>query len=465
MNTDAPDIRADPPLDTWASRLLMGPIDEDSVRFRRELGLPTDGPIVMSGHQPIFWHPGILVKYMAAEALAAATGGACAHFVVDQDEVDPFAIDIPVRTEGGALSSRTLRLAPEPAPGLSASSLKPGRPLSLDDSTPHALPEIADRIGRLTQSLAAYTDEPNAAKQVVKANAALLEPVLPERPTVYASELHQTTLFGELLDRMTESPREAVASYNEAVRAVPEAKLTPLAMNEDEEMYELPLWSIAPGEPRRRVYHHDLESIDRSKLAPRALLATAAMRLAGCELFVHGTGGAVYDRATERWIGAWLSAKLAPSVSITADVRLPLAGETVSADVAHHARWLAHSARHNPGLIGKESAQHAKERLLAKISDARSRGEDPRPFYREIHDNRRTFEFAHADELHGLRARAERLERLHAESGIASRRDWASVLYGDDQLGEMIAQIREAISSGTEAGSDQIKPSRTKSPR
>ena len=326
MTFDAPDIRADPPLSTWASRLLVGPIDEVSVRFRREMGLPVDGPIVMTGHQPGYWHPGILVKYLASSELATVAGGVSAHFVVDQDEVDPFAVEVPVRPIGGALSSRTVRLASELPAGLALASVPPVRTLAVDPSIEFAVPEMEARLERIASALASHSGESSAAKQAVRANAELLAPVLDDRPTVFASELHKTTLFNELVEKMIESPSLVVSAYNDAVRSVPEARLTPLAVNDDEEMYELPLWSIAPGTARKRVYHHELESIDRSSLAPRALLATAMMRLAGCELFVHGTGGAVYDKATERWIGAWLSARLAPSVSVTADVRLPLSG-------------------------------------------------------------------------------------------------------------------------------------------
>ncbi len=39
----------------------------------------------MTGHQSGFWHPGILSKYIAADAVASAIDGASAAVVVDHD--------------------------------------------------------------------------------------------------------------------------------------------------------------------------------------------------------------------------------------------------------------------------------------------------------------------------------------------------------------------------------------------
>ncbi|MEC9372360.1 MAG: hypothetical protein VYC34_00885, partial [Planctomycetota bacterium] len=37
--------------------------DAESTRFREQLGLPTGRPIVLTGHQAEFWHPGVLAKF------------------------------------------------------------------------------------------------------------------------------------------------------------------------------------------------------------------------------------------------------------------------------------------------------------------------------------------------------------------------------------------------------------------
>ena len=54
------------------------------MKTRRELGLDTSRPIIATGHQTLLWHPGILVKYLAADAVARAEDFATANLIVDQ---------------------------------------------------------------------------------------------------------------------------------------------------------------------------------------------------------------------------------------------------------------------------------------------------------------------------------------------------------------------------------------------
>ena len=133
---------------------------------------------------------------------------------------------------------------------------------------------------------------------------------MPEPVQVFASTLHKSDLFGELVESMVREPRTMGEAYNQACEAFPDAGTRPLAIRE--RAIELPLWRIRPGEARMPVYSTQLDEIPRDQLAPRALLMTAIVRLAGCDLFIHGTGGAAYDRITERWIQTWLAQDLAP---------------------------------------------------------------------------------------------------------------------------------------------------------
>jgi hypothetical protein len=73
-----------PPAPEWAA-LLKHNDSAQATRFRRELGLPTGKPLIMTGHQAEFWHTGILAKYLAADAAAGALGADVAWLVVDQD--------------------------------------------------------------------------------------------------------------------------------------------------------------------------------------------------------------------------------------------------------------------------------------------------------------------------------------------------------------------------------------------
>ena len=61
------DLLIDEGITGWAA---PDDVPADARTFRSALGLPDDRAVVMTGHQPVFWHAGILAKYFAAEALA-----------------------------------------------------------------------------------------------------------------------------------------------------------------------------------------------------------------------------------------------------------------------------------------------------------------------------------------------------------------------------------------------------------
>jgi len=53
------------------------------------------GPVIMTGHQPLFFHPGVWAKHVAASALAVRLGGQAEFLVVDSDALHTFALRWP----------------------------------------------------------------------------------------------------------------------------------------------------------------------------------------------------------------------------------------------------------------------------------------------------------------------------------------------------------------------------------
>ena len=74
-------------------------------RYTASLGVPSPGssadPIVMTGHQPEFYHPGVWVKNHVTAKLAAATGGVGLNLVVDNDVPREGELTFPVHGHGG----------------------------------------------------------------------------------------------------------------------------------------------------------------------------------------------------------------------------------------------------------------------------------------------------------------------------------------------------------------------------
>ncbi len=430
----------DPPPGEWPALLRRTPLDDAARALRAELGLPTDRPVVMTGHQPEFWHPGILAKYIAADALAGAADAHAAHLVVDSDETDPGAVRIPVT--GDTLAVRTLRLLPQPGAGVPACAAPGARPVAADPAD--TIEPVRNGLRSIIRTLEAHASASSLGEQLGRSISELLQPWAPLPAPLYSSRLAATSAFRAIVDRMASDPRACIEAHNAAVEQIPEARIAPLVSSADR--LELPLWRIRPGQARARVFAKDLPGIPAGELAPRALLLTGFLRLFACDLFIHGAGGAVYDRITDRWLESWLGRAPAPAVRATATLRLPLStrGVPAVADI-DRAAWTAHHARHDPSLVGDTAGAAQKARLLAAVRSARVAGADALPPFRALQDFLADHRARHADALAQLHAQADALRARRDEAAIAADRTWAFPLYPAELLDALASDIRGAF--------------------
>jgi len=420
----------------WATHGLRA----ETTRFRQQLGLPTDTPIVATGHQPTMWHPGILAKYFAAEEAAHRTSGAAVWLIADQDAVDPFELRLPADDANGNLTAATHRLGPAPAPGVAASQIPASAGAAPLNSAP-ALGALAPRIDRIARLYREHRSAPSAAAQAGAVTADLLRDLGLDGRLLYATALNTTDLFAKLIDSFRDDPDRTVRTYNAAVANRPHAGVAPLEHSEANHRHELPLWRLRDNQPRERVYEEDLGGIPTHELAPRALLMTALLRLAGCELFIHGSGGAEYDLVTEDWVRTWLGVEMAPAAMATATLRLPIGTDAPSQTDAEHAVWLAHHARHDPAALGDDGFADAKRRYVKLIEAEREAGGDPAALFQAMQQALRDYRAAHISELDQLEASAEQMQRRTGERDIACDRTWAFALHDRASLDALRATV------------------------
>lgn len=385
--------------------------------FRSELGLPSDCPIIMTGHQPGFWHPGILAKYIAADRLAKVVGGAAAAVIVDHDAKRPTTIDVPMQLQDGRWGETEFDVLAEPtAPG----------------------PFQVQR----TAALAALRGEAGPIEvRTAMANAKRLGRYF-ACEQFSAGAMLETTFGLQLLARMVTDSKAMARAYNDAVRTH-NAGIAPLAI--DDARIELPLWWIAPSGERRRAWAGEsLDAMPGWRLAPRALLLTSILRMAGCELFVHGIGGGVYDRASSAWIGAWLGRSLAPMVVVSADVTMPIEFTGTRLEEIERTVWLAHHARHDPSAIGDTAGAEAKRAMLHKLASTNDRAERRR-LYEELHAMLAAHRSRHGDALFAIERAATEQRAQAGQARIAQRRDWPAILYPVAAMDDLAARIEQAL--------------------
>jgi hypothetical protein len=474
----------------------------EAETFRRQLQLPTDRLIVMSGHQAGWWHAGILAKYFAMIAASQALEAAPVWLVVDQDASDGLSIRYPLpQTKGGegsagGFAARTWLLGPEAMAAdlradIALGSLEPFEPSPLPAGIDALNPNHARALRAMHECTkrAMEAAEPDfdlhaspdmlmqsprphsAALQLALANQELLSSLAPSAQLIAATALTQTSAFRGVLERMIEEPQACVEAYNAALLEHPVHGVAPLAANAAKGRYELPLWSIGPGvqasgkgQPRKRIYTTTLGDTPVTHLAPRALLMTAMFRWLGCDLFVHGLGGGAtmtldesadatdqtstisgYDRVAEAWFRRWLGVSLAPSVVTSATLLLDLGHQpTVSLQDLSAARQAAHRIKHHPKLVGDHAAQARKQALIEQIRTST----DPQQramLYRQMHEELASFRAANDAQIAAQVHQSAALAKQYAQESILRDRTWPWPLHDRKSLLNLQRKIHAAL--------------------
>ena len=431
-----PEITAEPACSRWQVAAPAGPSAP-----RRVLGVPEGVPIIMTGHQAQPWHPGIAAKFIAARALADACGGASVWIVPDQDTTNPWRVRTPV-LDDGVLRAAEIDLAPPPAAGTPA-ALAPAQHAAAPTLDHAAVPAARDGLRRYADALDAHAESLSAAAQGTLAMRDLLGPAAAPEAIVYASELAPAGVMDQLLAAMREDPAACARAYNDAAAAVPEAGLARLRTGD---RTELPLWHLT-GRTRRKVFADQLGDLDPSSLAPRALTMTAVMRTALADLFIHGTGGGVYDRAMERWITGWLGSDLAPAVVVSATQRLDLAAHAPDEAAIARAVWTAHAAAHRPELLGDTAAAAEKAALVERLSSGGRPASDQAADFAAMQVLLSRVRTERRDALARLRDAAALAQRRRGSASLAHDRTWPVFLFDDKERAALERRVQEEIAA------------------
>ena len=428
---------------------------------RDAMDLDPGQTIIATGHQASIWHPGILAKDLAISALAArsASGGVTTraiHFIADHDANDGGLIAYP---SPGPTRSHWRML---PGTDGKATGDRPAAPPSSPPTDAIQINGVAEGMEAIHAAVAAHADAPNLAWQLGLATETLAAPFARDVPRRSMTGLLQMPIGLELIDRMVGDPKACIEAHDAALEAerrtraktsgrLPQAVARPLRRGSTE---ELPLWRATP-EGRRPVLRGEL--IDPAECRPRALLATALARLGGCDLFVHGLGGGIYDPAMEDWIKRWLGDdvvnELAPAPLATATLRLPIPVDGLTETLEATPEGL-HRMLSDPDL-GRTDAPR-REMLLASIDQATRRSQDRRSAFDAL---RREIELARSrgrDAIDRYRGRLAAESKKRHLRDVAADRTWAFPLHDLDALRGLAAEVDASFADRPE---DQIQPS------
>jgi hypothetical protein len=429
-----------------------GEANEAARAYSTALGLPIDADrfdpddlLFMTGHQPLLFHPGVWAKHLALDAAAAAAGATAIDLVVDSDGFETVGLRAPCM-EPAASRCEVVLAAAGPS-GYFAGTRAPtsaeigtfceeasGLLATLPASAPgeHFAAFCAD----LSAACSAHADLGAALTCARRRYEAVLGTGYLELSVVAQSEGTAFLAFAsELALRAEEVARvqnEELASYRErhAVRSA--ARPFP-SLGERDGSWELPLWYLdgperrslwarptgegvelvadgrvvaeLPGEPAAAAAHLVAE---RAPLAPKALTLTMFNRLLVADLFVHGVGGAKYERVTDRVAERLFGTTPPPFAVATMTLELELGTEPVSPAELRRAEQLVHELSHNP------------DRHIERIAS-----DDP----------------ARAEEARGLAAEKARLVREISAEGADKKALGARIREVNDRLSSLAGPL------------------------
>ncbi len=464
-----PEVRRQARVEAWTA----------AAAYAKALGLVgaaagAGNPLLVTGHQPTFFHPGIWLKHLVVDRVARETGGIGLSVTVDTDTPQEIGVDVP-RREGRELHlvhETLLRVGSDvPYEAIDAPSAADwqafvNRLHAHLDTVP--LPEAMQALRAFAKAAGTPARETNfvgfltAARRRYEGN----------RPY---GELAVSVFSGyEVFKRfawhlLCDGPRFA-AIYNKhltlyrALHKVRTAAQPFPDLVSDGDRQELPFWILGNGRrqpvfvQRRgntiRLFAGSTHVLDAEAAAGpdvlhdialrgRALTLTAFSRLCVADLFVHGVGGGRYDRVTDAVIRDYFGIEPPAYAVATATLHLPLQAfdPTVERQTLQR-RSL--EILHNPDRLithptpAQQAQVDEKRALIAALEGGALSHRERRTATQRIREINESLAGTLTAEFHDVKERQTEVERGGESTAVATHRGYPYCLFSPHAVDELI---------------------------
>lgn len=378
-----------------------------------------DAELLLSGHQPELFHPGVWLKNFAVGALARGRCAVAVNLLIDSDTVKatslkvpkgtpdaPRMVSVPFDRAGAAVPYEERAIADfamlESFGERAVESLRSLVPGPMLETFWPLVCRRAQALGNLGLSLA-------QARHIVEGQWGLETLELPQS-RVCASDSFRwfTAHLLAHLPRFRKAFNETVADYRRRHGIRTAAHPFP-NLAEKNGWMEAPFWVWTTANPRRRAlfgafrqgrvvisdcnsFETELsltpdgdgaDAVERlraleasgTKIRSRALTTTLWARLVLSDLFVHGIGGAKYDEVTDRLFECFLGLAPARLMVVSGTLLLPVRGLAAPATSVKEQRELKQylwRLRHHPECFldecpeGQQDSHEGAEQLVAR---------------------------------------------------------------------------------------------------
>jgi hypothetical protein len=475
-------------------RLAIGEAVEQGRAYFREAGEPIPDvsvdSLLMAGHQPELFHPGVWLNNFALSALAGRHGAASLNLVVDNDTAKSAAVRFPVL--GARDDPAAVHLVTVPYDQVAGEGAYEERAVRYESEFAAFPRAVAERTANwsFTPILPAYWDDVLRQRNRTRL---LGERLVAGRRAwerrwgchnleVPMSRLCRTEAFARFAVALLDGLAGFHAAYNDCVRdyrrrhRIRSANHPVPDLQRDGDWLEAPFWAwLAGGQRRGRLFvrqvaggwqlrsgdqpwpdlpwtgavdHWRRLEADGFKVRTRALTTTLFARLCLTDLFVHGIGGGKYDELTDAIIRRHFELAPPAFMVLTGTLRLPLPGYAASAKEAT-AGWRTvrdiywNPQRHLPQDGGDWHAEADAKRALTIPGNAIGAGERFREF-RRLTERLRS---GVGDVEVLARDEAVRTSAEAAANAILRRRDYAYCLFPEATLRPFLTQFTSACRS------------------
>jgi hypothetical protein len=455
--------------------------------YHAEGGEPTPAPgtrLLVAGHQPDFFHPGVWVKKFALHGLASHLGYTPLNLVVDNDLVKSAALRVPV------VDRDPSRVTAVSLPFDHPERERPHeeyhvRDRSLFDSFPARLSKhsrdwgFEPMAGEVWPAMAAEIDR----GATLGAAASRVRRSIERRWGVTNFELpvsrlaHTRAFAGFLFAVLSDLPRFADL-YNAAIQRFRSANRVRSRNHPAPELQvrgdalEAPFWVWKPGSAgRERLFVRaggDREVMAGQtrigclpgdptaflakwpggfdggwKVRPRALSFTLFVRLCLADGFIHGIGGGKYDEVTDHIIRGFFGIEPPGYAVVSATLRLPLPRFPATTETLHRAERRVRDLEWNPQRAGPVAARlpelvSRKAEVVAAAPDGKAAR---RQRFRNLQELTRQMRPVVAEQLASAEQTLHRTRAELAANAMLTSREYAWPLFPEAMLRDYFAQF------------------------
>ena len=446
---------------------------------------PSDGDsIILSGHQPELFHPGVWYKNFSLDSLAKKHLGTGINLVIDSELYRKSTLNVPT----GSIEKPIATLVPFDNAPIGSTTFETSQLLNPNciESFPRRLGETIKPLGLkdpLIENIRQFQTQldTNLVGQLMAQSRHLLEQnwgVLNlELPL---SHVCNTRSFAEFCGKVLAELPNFVQSYNGALSSYRtrnrlRSKTHPAPdLIQTGNLVETPFWFWSNDDPTRkplmvrwskdkieiefdgknRTCSHDriadlVCELNQGPFAirSRALMTTLYARTFLSDLFIHGIGGAKYDEVTDMIIKDFFGIDPLQYYCLSATVRLPfngsMSGTTDEVRPSKEILRLQRDLQFNPERqlnsshpqVSELSA--AKQQLLREIPE---RGKK-KSWHRKLTGINRSLYAFSADQAEYLGVELDRAIESERRQSLLMSREFSFAIFNEQTLRPLMEQI------------------------